>query len=80
MWALCDSACWMVLKLDGGKKMTTLDPEDAFERAALHWRRCKRCREAGAERAALRDLCSKGRELTRIWDETERIYETAEAA
>jgi len=70
----------MVLKLDGVEKMTTLDPEDAFERAALHWCRCKRCREAGAERAALKDLCTKGRELTRIWDETERIYETAEAA
>jgi len=25
-------------------------------------------------------LCPRGRKLTRIWDETERIYETAEAA
>jgi len=52
----------------------------AFERAASHWRRCKRCRNAGAERARLENLCPRGRELTRIWDETERIYETAEAA
>ena len=57
-----------------------LDPEVAFERADQHWRRCRRCWGAGAERARLENLCAKGRELTRIWDEAERIYETAEAA
>ena len=62
------------------QRLVILDPEMAFERAASHWRRCKRCRNAGAERARLENLCPKGRELTRIWDETERIYETAEAA
>lgn len=62
------------------RKLVVLDPEMAFERAASHWRRCKRCRNAGAERARLENLCPRGRELTRIWDEIERIYETAEAA
>ena len=57
-----------------------LDPQDAFERVQRHWRWCKRCRNAGAELARLENLCAKGRELTRIWDQTERIYETAEAA
>jgi hypothetical protein len=32
------------------------------------------------ERARLKDLCAKGRELVRAWGEVERIYETAEAA
>ncbi len=57
-----------------------LDPEAAFERADQHWRRCRRCWGAGAERAALKDLCPEGRELVRTWDETERIYATTEAA
>jgi hypothetical protein len=57
-----------------------LDPQDAFERVERHWQRCKKCRNAGLERARLRNLCAKGRELARAWDETERIYETAEAA
>ena len=62
------------------KRVVVLDPEMAFDRAARHWRRCKRCRNTGAERARLESLCPRGRKLTRIWDETERIYETAEAA
>jgi hypothetical protein len=57
-----------------------LDPDAAFERASRHWRRCKRCRDAGAERANLKDLCVKGRKLMTAWDETERIYDTAKAA
>lgn len=57
-----------------------LNPQTAFERVDRHWSRCKRCREAGMERARLKDLCAKGRELVRAWGEVERIYETAEAA
>jgi hypothetical protein len=57
-----------------------LDPQLAFEGAERHWRHCKRCRETGAERARLKDLCAKGRELVRAWDEAERIYATAKAA
>ncbi len=57
-----------------------LVPQDSFERVDRHWRRCKKCRKAGAERARLKDLCGKGRELVRAWDESERIYATAEAA
>ncbi len=54
-----------------------LDPQDAFERVARHWRRCKQCRNAGMELARTKDLCAKGRELVRAWDEIERIYATA---
>jgi hypothetical protein len=57
-----------------------LDPDAAFERASRHWRRCKRCRDAGAERADVKDLCVRGRKLMTAWDETERIYDTAKAA
>ena len=57
-----------------------LDPQEAFERVDHHWRRCKKCRKAGAERARLKDVCATGRELVRAWDEAERIYGTAEAA
>lgn len=57
-----------------------LDPEVAFAAAAQHWRRCRRCRDAGAERARLKELCATGRDLMRAWDQAERIYETAEAA
>jgi hypothetical protein len=56
-----------------------LDAEDTFERVDRHWQLCKKCRDAGM-RARSKDLCAKGRELMRVWDETERIYETAEAA
>ena len=64
----------------GQSSFIILDPEVSFERAHRHWRRCKRCKAAGAERARLRDLCAKGRELMRTWDEVERIYATAEKA
>jgi hypothetical protein len=57
-----------------------LDPDASFERASHHWRRCKRCQDAGAERANLKDLCMRGRKLMTAWDETERIYDTAKAA
>ena len=57
-----------------------LDPQEAFEHVERHWKRCKKCRSAGMERARLKDVCATGRELVRAWDESERIYATAEAA
>src|SRR5215472_10536616 len=56
------------------KKLIVLDPEIAFDEANRHWQRCKRCKNAGAERARLESLCARGRALTRAWEQVEKIY------
>lgn len=62
------------------KTDTLLDPEAAFEAAARHWRKCRRCKRAGQEKARLENCCAEGREILQAWDAAEEIYDTAEAA
>jgi len=46
-------------------------PEVVYARAVAHWRRCPRCRQAGAERAQRSELCRVGQSLLDTWEEAE---------
>jgi hypothetical protein len=47
------------------------DPEYAYRVACAHWKRCKKCRDAGGEMADAKDMCAAGRALAEIWERAE---------